>query len=214
MGLKKEAWLQWRFGYQTGTEAYRPNIDTAPYMRPTYEVGVLIRHDKRSVRGYTVFTAFPLNQWQDRKKWLIIWNCNYIANNIYQTAHTLVDRLAISRDLVPEGEMKVPEEYYYLTQYFWNGSHEEVKTFDEWVANAVRVLDAEQRAVIQAFLEDVLRRNLPDEELDLLWRRSRAAYYFTNTESVRIMFRTILNQIAKYPKYKPKKKPSKNLKRK
>lgn len=108
--------------------------------------------------------------------------------------------------------MKVPKEYYYLTQYFWNGSHEEVKTFEEWVANAVRVLNAEQRSVIQAFLEDVLRRNLPDEELDLLWKRSRAAYYFTNTESVRIMFRTILNQIAKYPKYKPKKKPSKNLK--
>lgn len=69
-----------------------------------------MRHDKRSVRGYIVFTAFPLNQWQDRKKWLKIRKCNYIANNLYQTTHTLVDRLAISRDLVPEGEMKVPEE--------------------------------------------------------------------------------------------------------
>lgn len=51
MGLEKEVWFQWRFGYQTGTEAYRPDPDTVPYMRPTYEVGVLIRHDKRSVRG-------------------------------------------------------------------------------------------------------------------------------------------------------------------
>lgn len=34
MGLKKEAWLQWRFGYQTGTKAYWPDPDTRPTCVP------------------------------------------------------------------------------------------------------------------------------------------------------------------------------------
>lgn len=50
-GAMKEAWLPQRFGYPTGREAYRPDAFAEPYMRPTYEVGVLIRNDTRSPRG-------------------------------------------------------------------------------------------------------------------------------------------------------------------
>ncbi|MBA4234246.1 MAG: hypothetical protein C0465_27120 [Ralstonia sp.] len=61
-GALNEAWLPQRFGSPTGREAYRPDAFAEPYMRATYEVGVLIRHDTRSQRGYTVITAYPRNE--------------------------------------------------------------------------------------------------------------------------------------------------------
>jgi hypothetical protein len=60
-GKLKDAKLEERFGFVTGREAYRPNGDSDPYIRPTYSVRVFIRHDTRSWRGYRVRTAFPVN---------------------------------------------------------------------------------------------------------------------------------------------------------
>ena len=60
-GKLKDATLQERFGFVTGREAYRPNGDSDPYIRDTYSVRVVIRHDTRSWRGYRVRTAFPVN---------------------------------------------------------------------------------------------------------------------------------------------------------
>jgi HK97 family phage portal protein len=62
-GKQTQLTLNKRFGYVTGKEAYRPSgMDDAAYIRPTYEVRVLIRHDSRIDRGYRVLTAFPRNQ--------------------------------------------------------------------------------------------------------------------------------------------------------
>ena len=36
--------------------------ETNPYMRNTYNAGVIVRRDERSERGYTVITAYPLNE--------------------------------------------------------------------------------------------------------------------------------------------------------
>ncbi|WP_439542763.1 RNase A-like domain-containing protein [Hyphomicrobium sp.] len=60
-GEKYEAEFVKRFGYVTGKEAFRPDADAEPYMRPTYEVYVHIEVDKRSKKGYRVFRAFPIN---------------------------------------------------------------------------------------------------------------------------------------------------------
>ena len=60
-GASEEEWLETRFGYRTGREAFRPDVDGAMYIRPTYGVGVLIRRDRRSPRGYTVITSYPRN---------------------------------------------------------------------------------------------------------------------------------------------------------
>ena len=62
-GVMKDAWLERRFGYPTGREAFRPDAFAEPYMRSTYNVGVYIRHDPRSEREYTVITAYPLNDY-------------------------------------------------------------------------------------------------------------------------------------------------------
>ena len=50
-----------RFGYVTGREAFRPSPNSEPYVRDAFGVGVLIRHDPRSERGYRVMTAYPRN---------------------------------------------------------------------------------------------------------------------------------------------------------
>jgi len=60
-GEKYEAEFVKKFGYVTGKEAFRPDADAEPYMRPTYEVYVHIEADKRSKKGYRVFRAFPIN---------------------------------------------------------------------------------------------------------------------------------------------------------
>jgi hypothetical protein len=61
-GKLNRAFLNTRFGYPTGREAFRPSIDSEPYLRDTYEVGVEIRRDPRIGRGYRVHTAYPMNQ--------------------------------------------------------------------------------------------------------------------------------------------------------
>lgn len=61
-GVSDEEWMLMRFGYPTGREAFRPDVDAAMYMMTTYGVGVLIRSDRRSPRGYVVITAYPRNE--------------------------------------------------------------------------------------------------------------------------------------------------------
>ena len=61
-GNKDSGFATARFGHITDREAYRPPNEFAePYLRNTYSVGVGIRHDPGSVRGYRVYTAYPRN---------------------------------------------------------------------------------------------------------------------------------------------------------
>jgi hypothetical protein len=50
-GRSADAFVTARFGYKTGQEAFRPDIDAKPYLRDTYGVGVYIVHDPRRERG-------------------------------------------------------------------------------------------------------------------------------------------------------------------
>jgi hypothetical protein len=61
-GQQQEASLIKRFGSVTGKEAYRPDSNSDPYIRKTYEVRVEIRHNPNRERGYTVITAYPMNR--------------------------------------------------------------------------------------------------------------------------------------------------------
>ena len=66
-GMEKKLTLESRIGSVTGYEAFRPNGDSDPYIRDTYGVRAVIVHDSRSPRGYTVRTAFPVNQRPGRR---------------------------------------------------------------------------------------------------------------------------------------------------
>jgi Bacterial CdiA-CT RNAse A domain len=61
-GMEKKLTIESRIGSVTGYEAFRLNGDTDPYIRDTYGVRAVIINDSRSPRGYTVRTAFPVNQ--------------------------------------------------------------------------------------------------------------------------------------------------------
>ena len=50
-----------QFGSETGYQAYAPTERAQPYMRKTFGVGVVIRHDRRSERGFGIISAFPRN---------------------------------------------------------------------------------------------------------------------------------------------------------
>jgi hypothetical protein len=60
-GTLREEFITARFGYETGREAFRSTPSAEPYIRSTYSVGVLIRHDAAAARGYRVITAHPRN---------------------------------------------------------------------------------------------------------------------------------------------------------
>ncbi len=61
-GLSPSELLTYRFGFETGREAYREPPDSEIIrMRPTYVVGVRIMHDPKSELGYSIITAFPRN---------------------------------------------------------------------------------------------------------------------------------------------------------
>jgi len=60
-GAKDDAWLEDRFRYPTGKEALVSDDSETPRFRATYNVGLKIVHDPTSPSGYTVKTAYPLN---------------------------------------------------------------------------------------------------------------------------------------------------------
>jgi hypothetical protein len=66
-GAKGRDLLERRIGSVTGKEAFRPDGDSDPYIRDTYGVRAVIVHDRRSPRGYTVRTAFPVNERPGRR---------------------------------------------------------------------------------------------------------------------------------------------------
>jgi hypothetical protein len=45
-----------------GCRCAHPGYETDPYIRDTYGVRVIIKNDSRSSRGYSVRTAFPVNE--------------------------------------------------------------------------------------------------------------------------------------------------------
>jgi len=60
-GRKASDFLSATFGSPTGSEAFAKTLRSGPYIRPTYGVGVFIRHDPGAKNGFTVITAYPLN---------------------------------------------------------------------------------------------------------------------------------------------------------
>lgn len=62
LGKSENAEFFKRFGYETGREAFRPNVDAEPYIRSTFAVVVRIQRDARSRKGFRVFTSYPTNQ--------------------------------------------------------------------------------------------------------------------------------------------------------
>jgi hypothetical protein len=62
IGMRNIALVSAKFESVTGIEAVAPSIQSQPYIRETYGVGVIIVHDRLAPKGYRVWTAFPSNR--------------------------------------------------------------------------------------------------------------------------------------------------------
>lgn len=60
-GLLDERRVDAYFGSVTGIEAYASTIRSQPRIRETYGVGVYIRRDPSSEKGFRIITAYPRN---------------------------------------------------------------------------------------------------------------------------------------------------------
>ncbi len=92
--------------------------------------------------------------------------------------------------------MKIPKEFDYLVGCFWDGSHARAKTLDEWVGNAVRLLNSHQKAVVKRFIDDLLSRDLSDKDLNQIWVEGGAVYCFPETNELRRVLRTIHQKLS------------------
>ena len=61
-GIRPGAALAVEFDSVTGREAFAATRNATPYMRETYSVRVVIKHDPASPFGYWIHTAFPSNR--------------------------------------------------------------------------------------------------------------------------------------------------------
>jgi hypothetical protein len=61
-GILRSDVVHAQFDSITGIEAVGPNIRSEIYFRQTYGVGVMIRHDPDSPRGYLIVSGFPSNR--------------------------------------------------------------------------------------------------------------------------------------------------------
>ena len=60
-GRSPDAFVTWRFGYETGKEAFLETPGSDIRVRKTYSVGVFIAHDTSSEFGYRIISAYPRN---------------------------------------------------------------------------------------------------------------------------------------------------------
>ena len=60
-GKKTRDYIEQRFGYITGREAYYPDGNSEPTIRKTYAVCMTIDTSNASPRGYRIVSAFPCN---------------------------------------------------------------------------------------------------------------------------------------------------------
>src|SRR5215208_4612234 len=61
-GRMTNAFITHRFGFVTGREAIVTPIERSIRVRRTYGIGVVIDHDRRTPRGFSVRTAYPRNE--------------------------------------------------------------------------------------------------------------------------------------------------------
>jgi hypothetical protein len=61
IGVLKPVSVDAWFSAPTGYESYAPRFNSQPEIVDTFGVRVVLRHDKKRSRGYSIITAFPIN---------------------------------------------------------------------------------------------------------------------------------------------------------
>jgi hypothetical protein len=95
--------------------------------------------------------------------------------------------------------MIVPEEFKRFAEGFYQGSDAECSTPQEWIASALKRLDARQRANLKRFLTELLNKNRDEAELQDIWNSSSADYYIKGNDGIRT-FLTMVRDMIEEPR--------------
>jgi hypothetical protein len=63
----------------------------------------------------------------------------------------------------------VPVEFKRFTRLFLQGSHETAKDMPEFIRQAVRLLDADQKPVVKSYVGELLGNGLDEHALNGIW---------------------------------------------
>jgi hypothetical protein len=91
--------------------------------------------------------------------------------------------------------MIIPDEFKRFAEGFYQGSDRDFSTPEEWVASALKRLDAKQQGTLKQFLTDLLNGNHDEAELQRIWSSTSADYYFTGSDGLRGFLVTIRDMI-------------------
>ena len=90
--------------------------------------------------------------------------------------------------------MQIPEEFKRLSQCFWQGSDEEAKDENDWIARALKLNNQKEQAVIKKFLTDLLASGANNGELVRVWNGGWSGYG-VHEDQVRDFFQKIRDMI-------------------
>ena len=96
--------------------------------------------------------------------------------------------------------MLVPPEFQNLSAYFHQDMMLINPSFDAGVAVAIAAQDDASRVIVRDFLDELLSGRHDDEEIDQVWRKSRAHIGFTNTRELIIVLGLIRDMIVSPPR--------------
>lgn len=81
--------------------------------------------------------------------------------------------------------MKIPAEFDAMAVRFYADGFRDAKSEDEWIASRVRGLDAQQKAAVRSFLDELLKREPDGVELRRIWQATSSDVVFPNDEHLR-----------------------------
>lgn len=70
-----------------------------------------------------------------------------------------------------------PLEFNKLARAFFADSLQLAKDEDEWIANALRLLDSRSKAVVKGFLVNLLAKHPAEADLQKLWNAAGSDYF-------------------------------------
>lgn len=71
----------------------------------------------------------------------------------------------------------VPVEFKRFTRLFLQGSHETAKDLSEFIRQAVRLLDADQKPVVKSYIAELLASGLDERALNGIWLSCSPNYW-------------------------------------
>ena len=85
--------------------------------------------------------------------------------------------------------MVVPVEFKQFTRLFLRGSLEWTKDMDEFIDDAIDLLDAKQKPIVKSYLDEILSSQLDEDDLNAMWMSCSPNYWIKEGEMREFLMR-------------------------